>query len=180
MPTGMREMSASSIRRATSGWRRNSTYWRRCASPENPDPAIVDNFTRESIDSRSCSDESAKTSSAFSSATPPRGPCGKCSPAIRASTPCSCTASRMRSGAPGLKWLARLTSHIGAVLHGRRDPSGGDHRPARVHRPRHGCRDRRDRGDRRRLHALSRRHAGPLCHCYLSRQSSVVSGQPGD
>ncbi len=41
-----------------------------------------------------------------------------------------------------------------------RDPSGRDHRPPLVHRPRHGRGHRRDRRDRRRLHALSRRHPG--------------------
>ena len=40
-----------------------------------------------------------------------------------------------------------------------RDPPRRDDRPAGLHRPRHGRRHRRDGGDRRRQHALSRRHA---------------------
>ena len=41
-----------------------------------------------------------------------------------------------------------------------RDPPGRDPWPASVHRPRHGRGDRRDGRHWRRLHALSRRHAG--------------------
>ncbi|MCK7461522.1 MAG: hypothetical protein MZU84_05405 [Sphingobacterium sp.] len=41
-----------------------------------------------------------------------------------------------------------------------RDPSGRENRPALLHRSRHGRGDRRNRRDRRRLHALSGRHPG--------------------
>ena len=47
----------------------------------------------------------------------------------------------------------------GALPHRHRDPSRRDDRPARLHRPRHGRRRRRDGRDRRRVHDLPGRDA---------------------
>jgi len=38
----------------------------------------------------------------------------------------------------GFKWLARLSSTLARWFTGNRDSSRREHRPARVHRPRHG------------------------------------------
>jgi hypothetical protein len=48
----------------------------------------------------------------------------------------------------------------GALLHRHRDSSRRHDRARLLHRSRHGRRHRRDRGDRRECHALSRRHPG--------------------
>ena len=62
--------------------------------------------------------------------------------------------------ADGSALVRALARPLGPLAYRDRDPSGRDHRPQGVHRPRNGRRHRRDGGNRRRLHALSRRYAG--------------------
>ena len=61
--------------------------------------------------------------------------------------------------APRLPLAGALRLAPRALLHRHRDPSRREDRPARLHRPRHGRRRRRDGGDRRRLHHLPGRDA---------------------
>ena len=56
--------------------------------------------------------------------------------------------------------LPRLLSHVARFFTGIEIHPGAPDRPARVHRPRHGRGDRRDRGGRRRLPDLPGRHPG--------------------
>ena len=77
-----------------------------------------------------------------------------------------------------LKWLARFVSHIARWLTGIEIHPGATHRTALLHRSRHGGGDRRDGGNRRRLHALSRRDPGR--HFLESWQAPSDPGQGGD
>ena len=64
-----------------------------------------------------------------------------------------------------------------ALPHRDRDPSGRDRRAARLHRPRHGRRRRRDRGDRRRLHDLPGRD--PRRHLARARRQAPPDARQG-
>ena len=75
----------------------------------------------------------------------------------------------------GLRWLARWLAHWGRWLTGIEIHPGRHDRAPGLHRPRHGHRHRRDRRDRRRLHALPRRHAGR--HVLEQGQAPPDAGQ---
>ena len=61
---------------------------------------------------------------------------------------------------PRLRWLGRFISQLSRWFTGIEIHPGAKIGDARVHRPRHGRRDRRDGRNRRRLHDLPGRHAG--------------------
>ena len=77
---------------------------------------------------------------------------------LRAARGLVATGWRTASGATGHRAARAADLAARPVSHRHRDPPGRAHRATLLHRPRHGRRDRRDGGARRRRHALPRGH----------------------
>lgn len=95
---------------------------------------------------------------------PPPAAAGRCSPAIPGLHALVLHRRAHWCWTHGFKWLGRFISHTSRWLTGIEIHPGAKIAPLRVHRPRHGRGDWRNRRNRPRLHHLPRRDvAAPRC-----------------